>query len=256
MIVVTGATGNVGRPLVSMLESAGAEVRPVTRQPLTLEGASALFVMLPSAPADPAPVLEAAARAGVQKLVLLSSQGVRTRPGGLAHAGLAAYEAAVRDSSLEWTVLRPGGFASNAFAWASSVRAERLVEAPFGDVGLPVVDPADIAAVAAAALLDEGHAKQTYELTGPRLVTPRQQAEIIGTALGATVRFAELSRTQALQRMSAFMPQPIVDGTLEILGTPTAEEQRISPDVTRVLGRPAAGFADWATRLVGAFRPA
>lgn len=250
MILVTGATGNVGRPLVSLLHAAGQEVRPVSRQPLDLEGISALFLMRPSAPADPGPVLDAAARAGVRKVVLLSSQGVRTRPAGAAHAGLAAYETTLHDSGLDWTVLRPGGFASNALAWADSIRSQGRVEAPFGDVGLPVVDPADIAAVAAVALLDQGHTGRTYELTGPVLVTPRQQA----AAIGPDLRFTELTREQARARMTAFMPAEIVDGTLDILGSPTPDELRLSPDVALVLGRPPTSFGEWAARHAEAFR--
>jgi uncharacterized protein YbjT (DUF2867 family) len=172
----------------------------------------------------------------------------------VAHAGLRAFESALRGSGLEWTVLRAGGFASNALGWSASVRSEGVVAAPFGEVGLPVVDPADIAAVAAAALLDEGHAGRAYELTGPALVSPRRQAAAISAALGAPVRFAELSRAAARAQLLAFMPEPVVDGTLDILGAPTPDEQRISPDVPRILGRPASTFADWVTRNVAAFR--
>ncbi len=106
--------------------------------------------------------------AGVRRVVLLSS-GVVTRPESPSHGGvMRAIEDAVRESGLAWTILRPGGFASNAYAWAESVRAERTVAAPFGDVAIPVVDPADIAEVAAMALRKDEHAGQVYELTGWR----------------------------------------------------------------------------------------
>src|SRR6185437_16120909 len=119
-----------------------------------------------------------------------SSQGVATRPESPSHGGvMRAIEEAVRESGLAWTILRPGGFASNACAWAESVRAERAVAAPFGDVGIPVIDPADIAEVAAVALREDEHTGCVYELNGPAAVTPRQQAEAIGAALGEPVRF-------------------------------------------------------------------
>jgi uncharacterized protein YbjT (DUF2867 family) len=279
MIVVMGATGNVGRPLVAALAEAGAEVTAVSRRAsgdtpgvrharadLTepesfrpvLDGAEALFLHNGGAGAGlatAADLLDVAKRAGVRRVVLLSSIGVATRPDTASHgvAGRAA-EDAVHDSGLDWTVLRPGGFASNAFAWAAPVRESRTVAAPFGDVGIPLVDPADIAAVAAVALRSGDHAGQVYELTGPELITPRQQAAAIGEALGEPVRFVELSRERAREAMTAFMPGDVADTTLDALGSPTEHERRVSPDVERVTGRPAGTFAGWARRNAGAFR--
>lgn len=116
-----------------------------------------------------------------------------------------ALEDALRESGLEWAVLRPGGFASNALAWAESVRTQRAVAAPFGDVGVPVIDPADIAEVAAACLLDDRHTGGVYELTGPEVITPRQQAEAIAAELGSPVRFHELTRDEAKAAMTQFV---------------------------------------------------
>lgn len=281
MIVVTGATGNVGRRLVQAMAEAGERVTAVSRgmipvdlpggtrhvradlaAPETLRpalgGAEALFLHDGGAGGhglDPRAILDAARDAGVRRVVLLSSQGVATRPESPSHGGvMRAIEEAVRESGLAWTILRPGGFASNAFAWAESVRAERTVAAPFGDVGIPVIDPADIAEVAAAALREDGHTGHVYELNGPAVVTPRQQAEAIGAALGEPVRFVELTRAEAHARMAAFMPEPVVQTTLAVLGEPNAAELRLSPDVERVLGRAPRPFAEWACRNVGAFR--
>ncbi|MFI0405416.1 NAD(P)H-binding protein [Actinomadura sp. 3N508] len=281
MFVVTGATGNVGRSLVRALAETEERVTAVSRgmapvdlppgtehvradltEPETLrpalDGAEVLFLHDGGAGGDgfdPRAVLDMAGAAGVRRVVLLSSQGVATRPESPSHGGVArATEEAVRESGLAWTILRPGGFASNAFAWAESVRAERTIAAPFGDVGLPVIDPEDIAEVAAAALRKDEHAGHVYELTGPVVVTPRQQAEAIGAALGEPVRFVELARAEAQARMAAFMPEPVVETTLAILGEPNAAELRLSPDVERVLGRAPRPFAEWARRNVEAFR--
>ncbi|AEV87221.1 NmrA family transcriptional regulator [Actinoplanes sp. SE50] len=267
MIVVTGATGNVGRPLVATLTEGGARVRAVSRaaprwpadlaDPPSLRpalaGAEAFFLLVSGAGAhlDGPTILDEVKAAGVRRVVLLSSQGAAARP---AHAPLRALEETVRGSGLEWTVLRPGGFASNALAWAESIRARREARAPFGDVGLPLVDPRDIAGVAAAALTDPAHAGRVYELTGPELSTPRQRAARIGQALGEAVRFVEQTVDEARAQMLGFMPAPVVDGTLAILGAPTAAEQRITPDVERVLGRPAGTFGGWADRNRHAFQ--
>jgi uncharacterized protein YbjT (DUF2867 family) len=157
-------------------------------------------------------------------------------------------------SGMSWTILRPGGFASNSFGYIPAIRSAHVFAAPFGDVGLPVIDPADIAGVAQAALLDERHDSRAYTLTGPSLVTPRQQAAAIGAATGTELTFTELTRDQALAAMTEFMPKPVAEGTLDILGEPTSEETAISPDAEKVLGRPPASYPEWAIRNAAAFR--
>lgn len=128
-----------------------------------------------------------------------------------------------------------------------------MVTAPFGDVALPTVDPADIAEVAAAVVRQDGHAGATYVLTGPAPVSPRQQASAIGDALGVQVQFVEQGRADARAAMLRFAPEPVVEATLAVVGEPTAAERRPSPDVERVLGRPARPFAEWAARNAAAF---
>lgn len=271
MIVVTGATGNVGNPLVRALVEAGEEVTAVSGRAsaapagarhvtadLTdprslapaLDGATALFLLTSGdfhATGDLGKVMAVVADSTVRRVVLLSSQGVGTGR----HAP--TLEEAVTGAEPEWTVLRPSGFHSNALAWAAQVRAERTIAAPFGDVALPIIDPADIADVAAHVLRTTGHGGRTYELTGPAPVSPRQQAEAIGTALGEPVRFVEQTHAQAKEAMLRYMPEPVVDSTLSILGTPFPRERRVSEDVPRLLGRPARSFADWAKRNVASF---
>jgi uncharacterized protein YbjT (DUF2867 family) len=271
MIVVTGATGNVGRPLVRALVEAGESVTAVSRRVSAadvpdgvrirqgdladpsgfksiLDGASTLFLMVSGAFVPLDEVLGRARTSGVDRVVLLSSQGVATgrHPSVL--------EDSVRASGLEWTMLQPGAFASNTLQWVESVRSSREVVAPFGDVALPVLDPEDIAAVAAAALRDAAHAGASYVLTGPEPITPRQQAAAIGEALGEPVRFVPQTREEARALMLSFMPEQVADVTLDVLGAPSPGEQQVSPDVERVLGRPPRPFAEWAARNAGAFK--
>ncbi|MFB7338151.1 NAD(P)H-binding protein [Streptomyces adustus] len=281
MFVVTGATGNVGRSLVQSLAATGVRVTATSRgisaadvpqhveyrradlvDPESLrpvfDGADALFLQNggPSAHRlNPQDILDVAKAGGVGRVVLLSSQGVATRPGSASHGDTArSIEDAVRQSGMAWTILRPGGFSSNAYAWAESVRTRRTAAAPFADVGLPTIDPDDIAEVAASALREDGHTGRIYELTGPALSTPRERAEAIGDALGEPVRFVEQTRDEARAEMLRFMPEPVVETTLTILGEPTPAEQRISPDVQQVLGRAPRSFADWTRRHIAAFR--
>ncbi len=134
------------------------------------------------------------------------------------------------------------------------MRSARTVAAPFGDVGLPLIDPADIAEVAATVLRDGGPGGRVIELTGPALVTPREQAGAIGAALGEPVRFVDLPRGEAREQMLRFMPEEVVETTLGILGEPTGDELRTGVGVEDVLGRPPRPFADWARRHAGLFR--
>lgn len=272
MIVVTGATGNVGRPLVLALVEAGEPVTAVSRRVAdvpagvrfhqadlaepeslkpALHGAEALFLLTSPdfmANGNLHDVVDVVRAVGVRRVVLLSSQGVGTQrhPSNL--------EDAVKQSGLEWTMLRPGNFNSNTLQWADMVRTRRVVAAPFGDVALPAIDPADIAEVAAIALREPGHGGNIYTLTGPVPISPRQQAAAIGDALGESVRFVEQSRAEARNQMLGYLPEPVVEATLGALGTPSAAEQRVSPDVERLLGRPHRTFAEWAARNIAAFK--
>ncbi|GAA4249671.1 NAD(P)H-binding protein [Dactylosporangium darangshiense] len=277
MIVVSGATGNVGRTLVSALADAGAEVTgfsrsapdvvphearhvradladPASLAPV-LAGAEAFYLLVSGAGAhlDGRAIIAAARDAGVRRIVLQSSQAAGTRPDAFSHAPLRALEDLVRESGLAWTVLRPGGFATNAYAWAESIRTAGVAYAPYAGVALPIVDPDDIAAVAAAALLDERHAGRTYTLTGPEASTPPERAAAIAEAIGRPVRFVEQTPQEARAQMLAFMPEPVADGTLEILGRPLPQESAVSPDVEAVLGRKPGSFAEWARRHAFAF---
>jgi uncharacterized protein YbjT (DUF2867 family) len=279
MIVVTGGTGNVGGPLTRVLAETGEQVTTVSRhaatapeggrhvvadltEPASLEavltGADAMFLLLSgdmhAAGASPAETVRQAAAHGVRRVVLLSSQGVATRPHGVTRIAVRAVEDALRESNLDWAILRPGGFASNALGWAESVRAQRVVAAPFGDIGVPIVDPTDIAEVAAACLLDDRHVGGVYELTGPDVITPRQQAEVISAALGSPVRFRDLTRAEAKAVMVQHVPPELADDTLDILSSPSPAELRISPDVQQVLGRAPRSFADWTASNIAAFR--
>ena len=277
MIAVIGATGNVGRSLVRALAEADEDVLAISRrggrdaprvrhaaadlaQPARLRelvrGAQAVFLMVAGSGdgLDAGAIVGALSDAGARRIVLLSSIGARSRPAASSHEPLRVFEIEVQRSGLSWTILQPGGFDSNALAWVPSVRAKRTIAAPFGDVVGVDQRNRDIAAVAAASLRDERHAGRIYELTGPVRITPREQAQVLGAAMGVPLTFVELTRAQAAEAWRAFMPPTVVETTLDALGTPNELERRISPDVEAVLGRRAQPFAAWAARHAAAFR--
>lgn len=272
MIVVTGSTGNIGRPLVEALTAAGEQVTAVSRNPIGLpdgarhfagdlagpsaleaafRGADRMFLMVPDPALPVADVVKTARAAGISRIVLLSSQRAQSRSDD---PFLPELERTVTDGVPEWTVLRPGGFASNAMLWAESIRSTRTVRAPFGDVALPPIDPADIAAAAAAALLEDVHLGRHYTLNGPEALTPREQTAAIAHALDDDVRFVEQTREEAFAELSQIWPPSVVEKTLDALGTPTVDEQTPSPDTALALGRAPRSFSDWVARNVDAFR--
>ncbi|MET8426908.1 NAD(P)H-binding protein [Nocardia sp. NPDC004860] len=279
MIVVTGATGNVGRALVRELADAGEDVVALSRaiSPVdlppdvtyrvaslsdldamrrALAGAEALFLVIPGEQmfggVDAHTLLETAKSVGIRRLVLLSSQAAQTRPTSISHHRHREFESAAPASGLDWTILRPGGFHSNSLAWAASIRETHTIAAPFADVGLRLIDPTDIAAVAAQTLTTPGHSARTYTLTGPEPITPRQQAKILGEVLDHPITFTELTREQAISAMP--LPAEIATGVLDLLGAPTLEELEPTSTVDQILNRPFRTYAQWAHQHASAFR--
>ncbi|TDC72801.1 NAD-dependent epimerase/dehydratase family protein [Micromonospora sp. KC606] len=284
-ILVTGATGFVGRNVVDQLVRAGVSVRALTRNPAAAKLPPQVEVVEGdlTAPDSLAPALAGvekmylfpveqaarevvalAERAGIGRVVVLSGAavtvGLDTNP----------VEQAVEDSGLEWTHVRPCGFMTNMLQiWAPTIRAGRVVRYPFADEPMNLIHEADIAEVAVAALLEDDHHGKAYTLTGPALVTVREQVAAIAAALGEQVRYEEVSRERARELMKAqggFAAESadLMLGFVEYSGdTPegggyAAQDwsalMRIWPDVEQVTGHPPRTYAQWARDHVADFR--
>ncbi|MFI6950586.1 NAD(P)H-binding protein [Streptomyces sp. NPDC050422] len=277
MILVTGATGNVGSALLAELHACGAgPLRGLTRDAAgavfpegveavegdftdpaslkpALNGVRSLFLVSRLGP--DADILEAARQAGVEHVVLVSSITVLTHP----HLGPAgenlAVEQLLKDSGMAWTILRPTQFASNSLMWAASIRAHETVRAPYADTGLPTIHPSDIASVARVALTEPGHHGQIHTLTGPERVTARQQVAAIAAVLERQVPFAEISRQEAHARMAAVFGAEAADAVLDITGGDVNDGiLAVRPTVSQVTGSPARPFQQWAAENAAAFR--
>ncbi|MEV7091421.1 NAD(P)H-binding protein [Amycolatopsis sp. NPDC051045] len=278
MIFVLGATGKVGRHLVPALLDAGATVRALTRDPAKarldpraevvrgdlgtsdlpalLDGADRVFVLTQGHSADrEAAVARAAAQTGVTHLVKLSTTGVhfgQKDPITLTHAEA---EQAVREAGPAWTILRPGAFMDNRFAWLGSIREENAVYVPETDPPSALVHVRDIAAVATLALTTSGHEGATYELTGGEALTAGQQVAILSEAIGRPLKYVEETESAARDRMirGYGWPAKAVDGFFALKRESAPHEHVVFDTVERLLGRPPLTFATWARENASAY---
>lgn len=265
MILVTGATGNVGSVVLRELSRRGAALRALTRDPdhahfaadvevatgstsdraameSALAGADAVFLNVVG---DPQPSLEALARVQPRRVVLLSSLTAGTRPELSYASHFAALEVAVREVAPSVCVLRPGQFASNA-SWWQPMLDSGVVRAPFLDVALPPIAPEDVGAVAAEALCTDDHAGRTLLLSGPAPVSPRQQIATIARVTGRSLSAVEIGIDEF--GASIGLEPEGLEYLTALMGHPRPEELQISPTVAAVTGRDPLTFEEW-TRL-------
>jgi uncharacterized protein YbjT (DUF2867 family) len=257
MILVTGATGTVGSALVRELLARDVEVFALTRDPAKIEPrpgltvtttaqpADAVFLLAPPGPGAPEidlELLSSALKAGAGRVVKLSAIGTPDEPDpGSVFAWHQPGEQAVRESGVPWTILRPTVFATNTLAWAADIRAGRPIANLFGDGEQGVIDPADIAAVAAVALTEPGHDGHVYTLTGPELITVPEQVAQLAEVLGIPITTVDVQPTAEL------FPPELAEVALRGAEMVRAGGNAIvTADTERVLGRPPHTYREWA----------
>ncbi|MFF7856893.1 NAD(P)H-binding protein [Streptomyces sp. NPDC007904] len=266
MIVVTGATGNVGRALVERLVTGGQPVRAVSRRdaertalPAGVEvtrpesaglfdGAVKLFLHVQATGDRMGIVLDKARAAGVRHVVMLSSGIIQegadeTHPIHMRHARA---EQLVRDSGLKWTFLRPNAFSANALQWAGQIREGDTVRGPFADAVSAPIHEDDIAAVAERSLLDAGHEGAVHRLTGPGAVTNAGQVAAIGRVIGRDLTYFEIPVAEAEAAFFPELPRQTVRAVLKSFAAMVGSRPEITSTVEEVTGRPARTFAEWA----------
>jgi uncharacterized protein YbjT (DUF2867 family) len=268
MILVTGATGNVGGELVRQLTAAKRPVRALIREtasagmPAGVEAAigdlndpdslrpalkDVRGVFLLGGYRDMAGVLAVMRQAGVERVVLLSSRSViGGKPDNAIVNMWMVSERAVRSSGVPWTILESSGFMSNALRWAPQLRAGNMIRAPFADAPIAAIDPSDIAAVAAVALTADGHASQTYAITGPETLRPVDQVRILAEVLGRGLRFEAQPDSQAREEMSRSMPPGMVDAFFRFFVSGEFDDSSVLPTVADITGRQPRTFREWA----------
>ena len=273
-ILVTGATGTIGRTTVQRLIDAGKVVRGVTRRgpaalpsgaeavqdASELDGVEAVFVH-PRAlgPGGAADLVERAEQAGVDRIVALSAVNVdepdERQPSRIRGDRNREVERAVVESDIPSVVLRCDVFASNALGTiAPQLRHGDVLHWPYPDAHEAMVDERDIGEVAAAAL-SGAVAPGRFELTGPAALSLTDRVAIIGDLTGRSLT-VEQNDVEAAVRMltAAGLPEAFARGFLELQAESVSHPPRISPDIPAVLGRPARDFTAWARETVEAFR--
>jgi uncharacterized protein YbjT (DUF2867 family) len=284
MILVTGATGTVGRHVIEQLLANGSGVRAVSRTPentglpsevevvgcdLTrpdlpdalMDGVTAVFVN-PAAVAENAePLVALARRSGVARLVVLAANNVADdeslQPSRFLGERNREVEAAVVGSGVGWVSLRPAAFHSNALHWAVQLQSGDVVRGPYRAAQETTVDPRDIAAVAALALGPHGAGLtgRRLELTGPQALSQEQMVAQIGAATGRTLRYQEVPSAVVEQGMAQMgAPDGFAEAYVARLAHLLNQPPQTTGTVPHVLGRPAISFAQWARDHVPAFQ--
>jgi uncharacterized protein YbjT (DUF2867 family) len=278
MILVTGATGTVGRRVAEQLVAADQPVRAAVRDPdhasmpdgvelvpgdlsdavglaPHLDGVDAVFLLWPFPTVDSVrklggPLVDTLA-AHVRRVVYLSATPAAEPPGGFWRA----VEALIEASGLEWTHLRPTGFAKNALMWADQIRAGHVVRWPYPDSARSLIHERDIAAVAVQALIRDELIGKMPVISGPEAITQADQVAAIGTAIGRELRYEEMPRDEATaELMAMFGNADFARTALDTWAGFVTEPEIVTTAVAQITGEPARRFRDWAVEHADDFR--
>jgi uncharacterized protein YbjT (DUF2867 family) len=278
MILVTGATGNAGGAVVRALLETGERVCGLVRreadrsrlpagveavtgdldEPGTLraplQGVRAVFLL--SGYRDIPGALAEMRRAGVDRVVLLSSAA----PDGDLSNAIARYhivsEHAVRESGVPFTFIQPNAFMSNTFRWIPQLREGDVIRAPFAGARAAMIDPDDVGAVAALALTSTGHEGRAYRLSGPESLLPADCVAVLADVLGRELRLEAQTDADARAEMSATMPPEYVEAFFRFYADGDLDESNVLATVRDLTGRRPRRFEQWAITHADRFRAA
>jgi uncharacterized protein YbjT (DUF2867 family) len=280
-VLVTGATGRIGRAVIGQLIAAGVPVRALTRRSAAaaalpagvevvtgdltvpesldtgLRGAGAVFLVWTAPPATAPAVIERLATY-TRRVVFLSAPHrtphpffQQPNPMAALHADI---ERLIAAAGLESTIIQPGMFASNSLLWwAPAIQASSAVRWPYGAAETAPVDDRDVAAAAARTLYQDGYAGGDYVLTGPDSLSQAAQVGIIGEVLGRRITFQELSPDEFRRETAGSWPRPAVDMLLAAWGATIGRPAFITSAVSSILGSAPRSFRQWVADHATAF---
>jgi (4-alkanoyl-5-oxo-2,5-dihydrofuran-3-yl)methyl phosphate reductase len=281
MILITGATGNIGTELVKNLVSKRIPIRVITRDEKkiahlgpevervigdrhdpsvvqrAIQNVEKVFVIAALFDDDHEAdrlLIKKAQDAGVRQIVLISSSTVHLEKNNIG-ALHRQKELLVEKSGIPWTFLRPGGFMSNALQWVDTVKSQGKVFNPTADGKFAPISPADIAAVAALALTSSGHEGKAYDLMGAQLLSTHDQVRILSKVIGSPVECIDIPTEVAAGRMkTSGLPETLVEGLRDLwIRVRNGENTFYANDVERLTGQPAQTFETWCHEHRSAF---
>jgi uncharacterized protein YbjT (DUF2867 family) len=223
-----------------------------------LQGVAAVFLLWTAPPGTAPAVIERLA-SHTRRVVFLSAPYKTPHPFFQQPNPMARFHAEVERliaaAGLESTFVRPGMFASNAlFWWAPAIKNGDVVRWPYGAAETAPIDERDVAAVAARALYEDGHAGGDYVLTGPESLSQAEQGGVIGKVLGRPIRFEELSPEEFRRETAGVWPGAVVDMLLAAWGATMGHGAFVTSTVADVTGSPARTFRQWVVDHADAFR--
>jgi uncharacterized protein YbjT (DUF2867 family) len=280
-ILITGATGNIGGQVLSLLPSTGLQVRALVRNPdaarlpahvevvrgdLTLpetldgclDGIDTVFLVWVAPAEAAAPALERIAKRA-RRIVFLSAPLKTAHPlfqqPNPSRARAELVERLIETSGLHWTFLRPGMFAANALGWwAPQIRAGDVVRWPYLSVPTAPIAERDIASVAVRTLCQDAHSGAEYVLTGPQSLSQFEQIATIGSVLGRSLRIQEISPEDWLRELPGFLPSFVAQYLLDAWAAAIGQPAFVTSTVGELTGYPAQTFFEWTTDHAARFR--
>lgn len=293
MILVTGATGNIGSELLRLLAETETPVRAVSRKDLNESSRSDATSDASNDPPDiewaradladreavpplmddidrvfllsgnaanmvrvQKNVIRAAAAAGVDQIVKVSALGASDHSKSVIGVWHFVIEHELEQSGLSWTILRPHVFMQNLLDQKESILRDGRVFSPSASAAIPMIDTRDVAAVAASCLTRDGHGGQTYTLSGPAPLSYAEAAGILGRVLGREIKYVPETEPEAFLRLhNSGLPAWMIGAQLAL-----AEYQRagggtdiVTDSVAKITGRPARNFETFARDHVDEF---
>ncbi|WP_250008056.1 NmrA family NAD(P)-binding protein [Actinoplanes sp. M2I2] len=269
-VLVTGATGRVGRRVVAGLLDRGVRVRALVRAPRAaglapevdlVQGdmfrpdtiaaaaaeADAAFLLWPGYSADGAAQVIAELSHHVSHVVYLSAARLQRDEDGPMPGVWEEIEAILRRAPITWTFIRGGGFAANTLEWAEQIRSGVVVRMPYPEAARSLVHEHDVADLAVPALLDRARAGRAYVATGPETLTQQDQVRIIGDVLGRPLRVERQSPDQAEAELAESAGKAFAQQALAYWAGLVRDPERVSTDVQDITGRPARSYAQWVS---------
>jgi uncharacterized protein YbjT (DUF2867 family) len=280
MILVTGATGNIGSEVVKQLIAKGKKVRVVSRDAAKISDLPESVEKIVGEISDTATLRKAVSgvdeiflfpliqerdhksmkalldegkKAGVSKVVMLSSMGARASETAIGKLHREKEEL-VEDSGIDWTLVRPGAFMTNTLQWLATIKAQGTVFNPTGSGKIAPISPRDIAAVSVAALTED-HVGKIYQLTGPELLSAHEQADIIAKATGLQIKCVDVPAEQAAEQAKKVGVPDFIAAALAQMWSKiqTGQLAQVTHDVKQVTGTTGETFKEWCERNRSAF---